>query len=142
MPHTRSGGIYLVYIEIAQIYKTISAFKYHKQSSDNPFSELATEKGNADAVHVHQQFTCLLGFVHESNSITSLFFVHFWKETSPTNESHNLRVGFFFQITYQMERKPAHVTHLRIVRDYADFRGQKREIGVNLTINYLLSWRQ
>ena len=36
----------------------ISAFKYQKHSSDNLFSELATEKGNADVVLVHQQFTC------------------------------------------------------------------------------------
>ena len=32
-------------------------------TGSHPFSELATEKGNADAVLVHQQFTCLLGFV-------------------------------------------------------------------------------
>ena len=78
---------------------------------------------------------------HESNSMTS-FFVHFWKETPPTNESHNIRVGFFFQITYQMERKPARATHLRIVMGKTDFRGHNQEGGVNPTINHLLSWRQ
>ena len=70
------------------------------------------------------------------------FFVHLWKETSPANESHILRVCFFFQITYQMERKPARATHLRIVREEPDYRGQTQESGVNLTINHLLSWGQ
>ena len=77
---------------------------------------------------------------HESNIMTS--FVHFWKETSPTNVSHILRVGVLFQITYQIERKPAHATHLRIVREETDFRGREQDTGVNLTINHLLSWRQ
>ena len=70
------------------------------------------------------------------------FVVHFWKETSPTNVSHILRVGVLFQITYQMERKPAHATHLRIVRKETDFRGQTQKRGVNLRINHLSSWRQ
>ena len=88
--------------------------------------------------------SCLLVYwalCHESNIMTS-FVVHFWKETSPTNVSHILRVGVLFQITYQMERKPAHATHLRIVKGETDFRGQKQGNGVNLTIKHLLSWRQ
>ena len=81
MHHTRSGAIYLVYIQIVHIYKTLFF-------SIRNIALITLSQNKPQKKAMLMLFLCISSLLvywalcQESNSMTT-FFVHFWKETSP-----------------------------------------------------------